>query len=123
MPTESATLDAQQLAQGVQEYIDEVAARSGSTKAIKPGHRVKFAWPPHPISYSYHVLASDWTGSASFTSNGEEFQVQVARTPHGVFGRCEAIWLEARGDTLEEMLEQMEFDAEPLFVRQETIAR
>lgn len=122
MPTESATLDAQQLARCVQEFIDEVAARSGSTKAIKPGHRVKFAWPPHPISYSYHVMASDWTGSASFTRKGEEFEVKIARTPHGVFGRCEPIWLEARGETQEEMLASLQRDAEPFFVRQEVIA-
>ena len=123
MPTDSPALDADVLARELQEYIQEFARKAGSTKAVKPGHREKFSWPPHPISYSYHVLATDWTGNATFTAHGEEFQVKVARTPHGVFGRCEAIWLEARGDTLEEMLEQMAFDAEPLFVRQEVIAR
>ena len=123
MPTESVALEADLLAKELKDYIQEFAHKAGSTQAVKPGHREKFSWPPHPISYSYHVLATDWTGTATFEAGGEEFQVKVARTPHGVFGRCEAIWLEARGDTLEEMLEQMAFDAEPLFVRQEVIAR
>jgi hypothetical protein len=122
MPTQSATLDANALAQELQDYIEDFARRSGSTKAVKPGHRVKFAWPPHPISYSYHVLHSDWTGQTSFTRGNEEFPVKVARTPHGVFGRCEPIWLESRGETDEEMLQVMRDTAEPFFVRQEVIA-
>src|SRR5690242_7313458 len=89
MPTENAALNAQALARDLEAFIEKAATAAGSTKAIKPGHRVKFSWPPHPISYSYHVLSSDWTGAATFTAQGEEFPVTVARTPHGVFGRCE----------------------------------
>lgn len=122
MPSESVVVDAERLAQDLDGYIREYAKNAGSTQAIKPGHRVKFSWPPHPISYSYHVLASDWTGEAGFTAHGQRFEVKVARTPHGVFGKCDAIWLEARGDSLEEMLTNMQREAEPLFQRQETIA-
>lgn len=122
MPTESAVAHAQELAEGLRQYVNEEAQKAGSTKAIKPGHRVKFTWPPHPISYSYHVLATDWTGTASFESRGQDFEVRVARTPHGVFGKCEEIWLEARGESLEEMLEEMVNDAEPFFLRQEAIS-
>jgi len=122
MAIESPAVDADQLARELESYIDEFVKKAGSSKAIKPGHRVKFSWPPHPVSYSYHVLASDWTGSASFAAHGEEFPVQVARTPHGVFGRCEPLWLEARGDTLEGMLAQMAREAEPFLIRQYTIA-
>ncbi len=105
-------------------WIDRVVqANGGSTKARKPGHRTKFHWPPHPVSASFHVLASDWTGRSSVDAFGETFAVKIARTPHGVFGRCDAIWLEARGDTEEEMLENLASAAVPLFERQFAIAR
>jgi hypothetical protein len=101
----------------------EVERNGGSTTARKPSHRVKFHWPPHPVSYSFHVLASDWTGTASFDAHGETFAVETAATPYGVFGRCNAIWLEARGETVEEMLREMVRNAEPLFHRQLLICR
>ena len=122
MPAETPAVDSDLLARELESYIDLFVSKAGSTVAIKPGHRVKFSWPPHPISYSYHVLASDWTGNASFKSYGEEFQVEVARTPHGVFGRCETLWLESRGETWEDMLKHMATDAQPLLRRQHVIA-
>ena len=122
MPTESLVKDADALAHELTSYIEEFVGKSGSTKAIKPGHRVKFSWPPHPISYSYHVLASDWTGTATLFSHGEQFPVTVAKTPHGVFGRCEPLWLESRGDTLESMLDNMAREAAPFLRRQYEIA-
>lgn len=100
-----------------------VAANGGSTQARKPAHRVPFHWPPHPVSYSYHVLASDWSGKASFEAYDESFEVTVARTPYGVFGRCEGIWHEDRGDTEEEMLQNLRASSEPLFQRQLAIGR
>lgn len=105
-------------------YVErEVERNGGSTVARKSPHRIKFLWPPHPVSYSFHVLASDWTGSASFEAHGEQFGVEVATTPYGVFGRCNAIWLEAKGDTLEGMLKEMVRTAAPLFERQFLISR
>lgn len=104
-------------------YVAREVARFGTTKAEKPAHRVKFFWPPHPVSYSYHVLTSDWSGATSFEAHGETFLVKVARTPYGVFGRCEAIWHEERGETEEEMLGRLKESAEPLFRRQLLIAR
>lgn len=104
-------------------YIDRRVAALGTTEAVKPPHRKKFHWPPYPVSYGYHVLASDWTGSAQVEIHGEKFELAVARTPYGVFGRCEAIWLEARGDDLEGMLQILRQDAEPLFQRQFAIAK
>jgi len=106
------------------EFIERsVVANGGSTVAKKPAHRVKFLWPPHPISYSFHVLTSDWTGNATFEAHGESFNVEVAKTPYGVFGRCEEIWHEERGETLEEMLEILRETSEPLFQRQLAINR
>ncbi len=116
--------EAANLVQSLDGFIArEVQRNGGSTVARKPAHRLKFNWPPHPISYSYHVLASDWTGSATLESHGESFPVEVASTPYGVFGRCNDIWLEARGDTLAEMLEHMKLAAHPYFHRQFLINR
>jgi hypothetical protein len=102
--------------------VEAVEARGGDTSAVKPSHRVKFQWPPHPISYEYHVLTSDWKGKSILRTNGEEFPVAVATTPYGVFGRCEALWLEARGDTEDLMLQKLAQAAQPLLTRQVAIA-
>lgn len=110
---------ARELVKGLHRFIEDAVKRNGgSTKANKPGHRLSFHWPPHPISYSYHVLASDWSGRAEFEAYGETFGVEVARTPYGVFGRSTLLWHEARGETLEEMLNNLKEGAEPLFKRQ-----
>lgn len=114
---------AEDLRQSILSFIETAVAKNGgSTKARKPGHRLPFHWPPHPVSYSYHVLASDWTSQAEFTTHGEKFVVEVARTPYGVFGRSPALWHEARGETLEQMLQNLKESAEPLFRRQFAIS-
>lgn len=110
---------ARQVVEDLHSFIERtIALNGGKTTAVKPNHRIKFHWPPHPISYEYHVLASDWTGAASFEAHGEKFDVVVAQTPYGTFGRCEAIWHEDRGDNLELMLKNLQRSAEPLFQRQ-----
>lgn len=122
MPNRETTQQA--LVDELAAYVDRaVHAMGGSTTAIKPGHRVKFHWPPHPISYEFHVQAKEWTGKASFEAYGETFDVEVARTHHGVFGRCEALWHEDRGDNLQDMLENLRQSSEPLLSRQLTIAK
>lgn len=125
MPTErAATQSAEQIRQELADYIEEAVRQNGGrTDPVDPGHRVPFHWPPHPISYKYHVLPSDWTGRAVMRGSGETFEVKVARTPHGVFGRCDSLWHEARGDSLDEMLHALEREAQPLFARQLAIAR
>ena len=73
--------EAANLVEALEAFIEREVTRSGGyTAARKPAHRVKFAWPPHPVSYSYHVLATDWTGSATAELHGEPFQVTIART-------------------------------------------
>lgn len=115
---------AKELVEALDAYIArELARHGGSTQARQPNHRVKFHWPPHPVSYSYHVLASDWSGQTSFDAHGETFGVEVAKTPFGVFGRCDSIWLEARGATLEAMIAEMKRAASPFFQRQLVIGR
>ena len=118
-----AASEASSLVEALEAFVSrEVGRNGGSTAARKPAHRVKFHWPPHPISYSYHVLPSDWTGSALFEAHGRSFALEVASTPYGVFSRSNDIWLEARGETLESMLQEMERTADPLFKRQDVIA-
>jgi hypothetical protein len=112
-------LKGEDLVQTLQEYIEDTVARhGGATNPVKPGHRVKFHWPPHPVSYSYRVGTQDWTDRVVFEAYGEEFEVVVATTRHGVFGRCAEIWHEERGDTLEQMLDNLRRTSEPLFQRQ-----
>ncbi|HSI73102.1 MAG TPA: hypothetical protein VK934_07975 [Fimbriimonas sp.] len=118
------SLNAEQIAAELRAFVDRaVAANGGSTVARRPAHRVKFHWPPHPISYSFHVLASDWKGRAAFEAHGETFEVEVANTPYGVFGRCQDIWHEERGETLDEMLKNLRASSVPLFSRQLIISR
>ncbi len=113
----------EELVTELQDFVDrEVDRNGGDTAARRPSHRLKFEWPPHPISYSYHVLASDWKQGTTFESDGETFAVEVATTPYGTFGRCNDLWLEARGETLEDMLANLRELAKPLFSRQKLIA-
>lgn len=124
MSTVESFLSAEDTVRQLREYVERsVEANGGSSQARKPAHRIKFHWPPHPVSYSFHVLATDWTGSASFEAYGETFEVQVARTPFGVFGRAPDLWHEERGDSPEEMLQRLRETCEPLFQRQMAISR
>lgn len=101
----------------------QAAASAGSTVAVKPSHRVPFHWPPHPISSDYHILASDWTGESTLSTDGETFAVKVARTPHGIFGKVDQLWVDARGDSEQEMLRALELASKPLFERQWAISK
>lgn len=122
MPLNRNVTTPEEVLQAMVDYQDSVAAGSAHSKAERPGNRVPFLWPPHPVSAEYHVLASDWTGSATTDIQGETFEVKIARTPHGVFGKIDRLWVEARGDSEAEMLKQLAKACEPLFHRQWTIS-
>ena len=109
---------ADEIAQSLKDFIKAYAERVNSTVAVNPGHRRAFHWPPTPVSYAYHLLASDWSGHATFEAHGETFDVDVARTRQGVFGRCRQLWHEARGKSTAEMLKNLAEAAEVLFARQ-----
>ena len=74
--------DATEILHGLREFITLAAASYGTTEAVRPPHRVKFHWPPHPISYEYHVLGSDWSGETSFVAHGETFPVRLVVHGH-----------------------------------------
>lgn len=115
---------AQDLRQSLRRHLDRLAEAAGGPRpAVDPGHRVPFHWPPHPVSAAYHVLVSEWRGTASVEIDGERFEVKVARTPYGVFGRCDDLWYEARGADMEEMLTSLREGVRPLLDRQRLIAR
>jgi len=117
------SLSPQDLVDALHAFIDAAAEKAGSPRAIKPGHRVKFQWPPHPVGRDYNVHHAAYTEHAFFQAYGEKFEVMVATTRHGVFGRCEALWLEAMGKDERQMLRRMTEAAEPLFKRQMAISR
>jgi hypothetical protein len=121
-PRDHESLEPALIRAELEAYIDRAVERSGgSTDAIRPDHRVVFKWPPHPLSFEFKVKPSDWTESASFTAHGETFSVLVARTQHGVFGKCEELWVDARGESLDVMLANLLDRAEPLLHRQRLI--
>lgn len=115
--------DGIEVLKGLREFITLAAQSYGTTEAVCPPHRSKFHWPPHPVSYEYHVLGSDWSGEATFVAHDEEFQVRVAKTHFGVFGRCDDLWNEARGESEDEMLQELAKASEPLFKRQFAISK
>ncbi len=112
------------LVNSLTEFIQKaVDANRGSTQANKPGHRIKFHWPPHPVSYDYHVTPGEWKDKGTFQAYAETFDVEIATTKHGVFGRCQALWIEARGEDRPEMLTAIAKACEPLFDRQFAISK
>lgn len=122
MPT--ATPDAADaLANDLRVAIDVAVSGMDSTSPVEPGPRVRLQWPPHAVSRDYRVRACDWTERTSFEAYGEAFEVEVARTAQGVFGRCEALWQESRGESLDEAMATLRGQAEPLFERQFAISR
>jgi hypothetical protein len=125
MSTTNAHLPtAEEIVASLRAFVDAaVAGMPEPVQAVRPGNRIPLHWPPEAISYKFHVLASDWTGHASYRAHGEDFPVRVAHTEHGYFGRCEKLWHEAKGATLEGMLKALAAAAEPLLKRQLTIAK
>ncbi|MFW5697742.1 MAG: hypothetical protein ACOCX1_04205 [Fimbriimonadaceae bacterium] len=113
---------AQALVAALHRFIDRSVKRHGGTQAVRPGDRIPFHWPPHMISQDFHVAPEEWAGRAEMTIDGETFEVHVARTASGVFGRSEQFWNEAHGNTLEEMLESLRQSTLPLLNRQKLIA-
>lgn len=121
--TETKDSGALEVVRELEAYIERaVKASGGDTSPLRPSHRVPFHWPPHPVSYDYHVLPSDWSSRTQIEMHGEPFDVEIAKTAVGVFGRCETLWNEARGVTMQEMLDGLKAGCEPYFKRQFAIA-
>ena len=105
------------------EYIQQEVQRYGSSKAIKPGHHVRFQWPPHPISAEYQIPGHAFKDEENFILDGRTYTAQFAETEYGTFGRIEHVWNEARGKNKEEALETLKRDLWPWLYRQTQIAQ
>jgi hypothetical protein len=113
---------AAQLVEEVREAIRLGVGRAGSTQAVDPGHRVPFHWPPHLVSADYHILPHDWRERTTFEIEGEAFDVELAPSPVGYFGRIVGVWNEAKADSPEAVLEALRQGVQPLFSRQRAAA-
>lgn len=118
-----APFDSAAVLEGLTAYCQRKAQEYGGTKAVQPPHRIQFHWPPHSVSHKYHVIKSDWTGKLTLQEEGEEFEVTVAKTPYGVFGKIEALWCDAKGDDEEQLLENLRSVIQPLLARQRQVAK
>lgn len=110
------------LAEGLKGFIAADCKRLGGTSHNDPGRRVKLVWPPHSVSHEYALGAADFDKETSLSGYGEVFKVMVAETPHGFFGRCEVLWNDAKGETLEEMLANLRLGMEPMLLRRHKTA-
>lgn len=100
-----------------------VTQAGGSTDPIKPTHRVPLHWPPHPIAGEYHVLPSEWTETTVWAIGEESFEVKIARNTYGVFGKCESLWCDAKGDSDANMLAALAQRCRPFLERGRAISR
>ncbi|HRF60968.1 MAG TPA: hypothetical protein PLH94_13775 [Fimbriimonadaceae bacterium] len=100
-----------------------VAEAGGSTEPVRPNHRVPLHWPPHPIAGEYHVLPNEWTETATLTLDDESFEVKIARNQYGVFGKCDALWCDAKGTSVPNMLAAMAQRCGPFLARGRAIAQ
>lgn len=116
-------MTADQVLKALEEFLALAAARfSGDSVARRPGDRVPFHWPPHPVSRDFHVTPDAWREEAWIELDGERTKVQIARTPSGVFGRSERYWNEAKGETVDEVLIGIQQGLGELFDRQTAIS-
>jgi hypothetical protein len=115
---------AEELLRDLEEFLArEEASRGGPQPALNPGQRRQFTWPRPSVSAQYNVKHADFKRPVRFELHGEAFTVLIVETPFGFFGRCEALWAEAKGPTEAQMLVNLERELEPLFGRQFAISR
>jgi hypothetical protein len=112
---------AQQVLDGVLQAIHRANPNAETLPALNPGHRNVFAWPPHAISRDYHVLPTQWNSQSTHVFFGEEFTVTWAESEHGIFGRIEGLFNEAKAESRAQVLEQLSESAQPWFSRMDAI--
>lgn len=122
MPGGAIAVTAEQLIDRLEAAVARgVAASGGSTEAVRPGDRVVFHWPPHPVSYEYHLSPSDWVEAGVVEIGGDVWDMEVARTEHGFFGRVVGLWNEARAEREEDLPELLRAGAAAWVARKEAI--
>lgn len=114
----------EQILESLEVFLREEEQRNGGPQpALNPGHRRQFLWPRPSVASQYNVKPEQFRRSIRFEAHGEAFPVLVAETPFGVFGKCEALWAEAKGNDEETMLANLRRELEPLFERQFAVSR
>lgn len=119
MPTDTHEMSAFELLSATLTWLN--GTRSGPL--VRPRPRIPFVWPPHSISSDFHVQANEWQPGGTLEIEGQLFPFQIARTPHGLFGRVEKLWNEAKTETEDKLPAKLKQSAEPFFYRQREIAR
>lgn len=105
----------------VRAAILEASSRAQDTMPVKPGHRVAFHWPPHGVSYDYHLSPTAWNRTVVKEAYGESLTIELANTEHGVFARIEGLWNEAKADTEADAISEVIAGCGPFFARQDAI--
>ena len=124
MPTTHYDITADQLLAKYCEYMDGVCqGLPEGHPATRPGNREKFVWPPPPVAGEYNVRPEDWTVKRELKVDDEEFEVDIAHTNRGVFGRVHRLWNAAVGADEDEVIARLRLAAQPLFARQSLIAK
>ena len=100
-----------------------LAAAGGQTRAVKPGHRIPFNWPPDLPSHRYHLRPDQWTSGGTLHVRGEDLAFDVAATDYGFFGRVEHLHNEALAGTIEDLKVRLAEGCAPWFDRMEAIGR
>ncbi|MCW5942827.1 MAG: hypothetical protein KIS66_11375 [Fimbriimonadaceae bacterium] len=123
MPTTSP-LDPQRLEADLQAFVAALRrARGGDAVSLDPGHRVPFRWPPPSVLHRFPVRDEDARTEVVVAMGEEPFEVEVVETPAAVVARCDALWLDAHGPSVDEALAELADRAEPLLRRQRLVAR
>lgn len=112
---------AQEILAGVRGAIKRANPSGIPVPPVDPGHRKPFRWPPHTVSRDFHVVPDDWKEISHHDFRGETYEVQWAETDQGIFGRVIGLWNEARGQSREEVLRNLEQGAEPWLNRMDII--
>lgn len=123
MPTTSP-LDPERLEADLQAFVAALRrARGGDAASLDPGHRVPFRWPPSSVLHRFPVRDEDARRVVEVEVLAESFRVEIVLTPTVIIARCASLWVDAKGETVEEALDELRERAEPLLRRQTRIAQ
>jgi|GEM_PF-524559 len=114
--------DSDDLAKEMSDWLAKLAALNPDSTSIDPGHRTRFRWPPPSTSYGYHLSEADWSRTIQIEVFGDLIDLEVAETALGIFGRSPRLWLDAKGDTEQGMIDSFTESARPFYDRLDAIS-
>jgi len=125
MPAQVETIMEQRnhFAKAIREFIITDANRlPKSPNPVKPDHYVSWKWPLHPVSSDYRITAAEWNDGGIASIGGVDYPILIATIEKGVFGRCEALRVEALGPDRSSMIFSLNKAAKPLLKRRSSIS-